>query len=236
MIVERLAWEDFIKVLDWHQGEHVSLIGPTGAGKTTLALALLPARKYTVAFGTKPVDATLEALIERGHERLRTWSDMPEQVNRWNGVSEQRFVLWPTFKKMSDAAKHQEIFREAMHAMFTDRSWCVFVDEVRYIANDLGLKQELNLYWLQGRSIGLSVIAATQRPVWVPPEMYTQATHLFFWKSNDRRDLDRIRDIAGPVDHQALIETVKGLDYFAYEVAYVNARTGDLLVTTPPKA
>lgn len=234
--IERLSWSEFEEQFVWFQGEHVSLIGPTGAGKTTLALALLPFRKYCTVFGTKPKDSTLSALLRRDWTRLYEWGDKEAAPNRWQGTPAQKLVLWPRFKSMADAAHHHEIFREALHEMFVDEGWCVFVDEVRYIAKDLGLHRELNQYWLQGRSIDLSIIAATQRPVWVPPEMYNQATHLFLWRASDRRDLSRIQDISGNVDRARVAQTVQALDFNKYEVLYVNVRTGELIITTPPKA
>lgn len=36
-----MPWPQFIQQFDWHQGEHISLIGPTGYGKTTLVKHLV---------------------------------------------------------------------------------------------------------------------------------------------------------------------------------------------------
>lgn len=74
-----------------------------------------------------------------------------------------------------------------------------------------------------------------QRPAWVPLEIYSAATHLFVWRTNDRNDLDRLRSIdsAGQGNLRAVIQR---LDWEAHEVAYFNTRTRTSLVTIPPKA
>jgi hypothetical protein len=38
---DRLSWSSFLSGFQWRQGEHVSLIGPTGTGKSTLAFGLV---------------------------------------------------------------------------------------------------------------------------------------------------------------------------------------------------
>lgn len=236
MNIERLGWAEFTDRIVWRQGEHVSLIGPTGAGKTTLAYALLPLRRFATVFGTKPSDSTLEALIRRQDwTRIHEWSERPPMIDAGSGPAPMRLALWPKFNRMSDAATHRAIFREALHEMFAERSWSMFADEVMYLSNDLGLGPELKQIWRQGRSIKLSLMAATQRPAWVPLELYSQATHLFLWRTTDRRDLERLRDISGPVDARGLMEAVSALDFWKFEVLYVNTRTGEVLITSPPK-
>src|SRR5690349_6421632 len=67
-----VSWDDFYGYFgaNWRQGEHVGLIGPTGSGKTTLAMWLLPLRKYVVVLGTKPRDKTLDELAARGYYKM----------------------------------------------------------------------------------------------------------------------------------------------------------------------
>lgn len=235
-MIERMEWDEFAAQWDWRQGEHVSLIGPTGAGKTTLGLAILPFRRYSVALGTKPKDPTLSALVRAGWSRIRRWRDRPPMPIVNGKMAPVRLILWPTFRRMADAAEHRQVFRDALHDMFAEGSWCLFADEIMYLSNDLRLDAELKLWWRQGRSIGLSLVAATQRPAWVPLELYSQASHLFLWRTTDRRDLERLRDISGPVDSRELMATVQSLDWRAFEVLYVDTKSGRLIITTPPKA
>lgn len=231
---ERLDWLTFVRRLDWRQGEHVSLVGPTGGGKTTLALALLPARRFVVALGCKPEDATLKRLTRRG-SGYKLIRDLDDRDRRY-----ERFVLWPKYERRADIVNQQRVFRECFDELFVERNWCVFADEVTYLSKRLGLEPALKDWWQQGRSIGLTLVGATQRPYHVPLEMWSQATHLFIWRLTDRRDLDRIGNISGAVDtgdirrwvQQLRIDPANGI----HECLYVNTRTGAVAITQAPSA
>jgi hypothetical protein len=228
---ERLTWDEFTGGrLVWEQGEHVSLIGPTGAGKTTLALAILPMRKYVLAFGTKPSgrDSTLMSLVKKDRWKLvTTWEAMPRVIMPGRG----RFVFWPRFKHPGDVPGQAYEIGQAMAGAFVQGGWCLLVDEAWYMTNVLGLKRMLEQLWTQGRSIGISVVAGTQRPAYVPLNMYDQATHVFFWRDNDERNLKRISGMNGLNAHtiKATVATLA-----RHEVLYVNTRTGYMAVTKAP--
>jgi hypothetical protein len=63
-----------------------------------------------------------------------------------------------------------------------------------------------------------------QRPSWVPPEAYDQASHLFIAADNDRRNVQRFREI-GSVDGDQVAYTVQRLG--RYEWCHVDARPGE---------
>lgn len=205
----------------WNQGEHVSLIGPTGTGKTTLALAILPRREYRCVIVTKPADETVADLD--GYTLLPAWKP--------NLKKSHAYMLWPNISTMQRQRAQALLIKQALESMYAEGAWCVFADEVSYLARDLHLQRQLKMLWLQGRSIGISMVAATQRPAWVPLEMYSQATHLFLWKDNDARNVRRLVEIGGTVDHRALEEALYSLDATQHEVLYVGTRTGELIIT-----
>ena len=60
--IEALDWStEFLPWFQeaWKPGQHVALIAPTGAGKTTFAAGLLGLRKYVLALDEKGGDLSL---------------------------------------------------------------------------------------------------------------------------------------------------------------------------------
>lgn len=212
-----VPWQDFLAFyFDWEQGEHVTLVGPTGGGKTTLALEILPLRDYVLAIATKQRDSVLYSLEQRGYESVEHF-DLPADVAR-------NVVLVAPLPKGADSLPRQRaVIKETLRNIYVQGGWTVYLDECRYLTGKLRLADDVELLWQQGRSSYISVVAAVQRPAFVPLAAYDQATHLFFWRDNDKRNLDRIGGL-GAHDSAAIADEVARLP--RHEILYVNTRTG----------
>lgn len=219
-----VAWEDFLGALDWRQGEHVALVGPTGQGKTTLALSLIGRRGWHVILGTKPRDDTLGGLVRRqGYVRAAGW---PPPVRA------PRVLLWPRWQTPDDTARQRAVLAQALGQMFSEGGWTILADDVQYLTSMLGLGHLLDMLWLQGRAVDLTLIAATQRPRWVPRNMWTQSTHLFLWGTRDSDDLRALGGLNG-ADTRTVRQVVAELP--RHHALYCNARTGAMCVTVAPR-
>lgn len=221
--VQRLSWADFLTSLRWRQGEHVSLIGPTGGGKTTCAKMLLPIRQYVCVLATKPKDELLTSFKRDGYTIVNDWP--PADFVK-------RAVFWPSVKRLRDNYNQADAIYHCLDTVYQSGGWCLYADEIRYLTQTLKLKQELEIMWLQGRSLGVSLVASTQRPAWVPLEMYSQATHLFLWRDTDKRNLNRLGEIGG-VDTDLVSYEVARLP--KHDMLYVNTRDGTLAITNTHK-
>lgn len=222
--VPEASWTEFFTSLDWKQGEHVTLVGHTGSGKTTLARAILPMRRYIIVLGAKPRDEVLEEMARDGYRTVRHWNERPVRQR----VGEpQRILLWPDVTR-ADKLKAQKVeFMRAFVGVYEEGNWCLYADELAYLSDHLRLDPLMKLLWEQGRSSGISFMGGTQRPAWIPLAAYSQATHLFLFRDNDARNLQRFAEIGGDVDRQAIREVVMELPRHSF--LYINTRNGTML-------
>lgn len=218
-------WVDAVDSMHWSPGEHVTLIGPTGRGKTELLIKLMNERKWRVFINTKNRDSTQAAGL-RGY---RTTSDPLEIIP--DIASAHRFA--PRQRRGMSASELKnvqgELYRRLLVRLRDQGGWTVGLDEVRYITKTLGLSDELEVLWLQGRSEGLSLIANTQRPRHVPLEAYSQASHLFIWKTNDTNDADRLTDFVPNLPYDEIESRLAAQS--KHDALYVNVNTGTVLTT-----
>lgn len=230
----RLPWDVFItRAFKPVPGEHVAIIGPTGQGKTVLQTHILPFFPFVAVFATKPVDRSMKDLIvNRGFVRLTHWK-------RLDPFDVPKRVIWPDATRLSAVVTQRKVFAHAFESIFREGGrpesnpvgWAVAIDELWYIVNKLGLEEDVKTFLLQGRSLGHSLIVATQRPSKVPLEVYDQSTHLFYFRDNDRRNLDRLSEINAR-DSALVKMIVQNLDPF--QVLYINTRTGQMIRTRTP--
>lgn len=221
----RVPWDVFTRdVLQWNPGEHFALIGPTGQGKTTMVINLLPFHPYVVVFATKPRDETMDHLVKRGYLKMERWRSLDPR-------DYPRRVLWPNATRIDSAMTQKEVFHHAFGAIYREGGWTVVIDELWFIANELKLGHDVKIYLLQARSLGISLVCATQRPAFVPLEIYDQSTHLMFWRDNDESNLKRLSGISWR--SAALVrDIVSNLD--RHQVLYINTRTGQMVRTRCP--
>lgn len=233
--IEEMDWTDFKSQFKWRQGEHVTMVGHTGAGKTELLIRLLPYRKRVVVFGTKGRDETMDQLLHEGYKQIRSWKQIPMTDK---GPIYDRLILWPDIRGIEpeDRAHLRAVFLNAMSSIYRSGGWCLAVDEISFLSDMLRLDGELKFMLQQGRSSGISVIGGTQRPAWIPLAFYQSATHLFLWRENDTTNLKRLSEISGHVNKRAIIKAVQNLKGAEHEgdvreTLYVNTRTGRIIKT-----
>ncbi len=228
-----LSWHRFIPWFSrqWQQGEHITIIGPTGSGKSYLALQLIKTRRDYLLLLTKGHDKTLDRFIEK--EEI-------EVIKQWppSGFSD-KVALWPKFTGIDSFQEQHTVFKNAINGyrtktgkhikgIYSEGSWSVLVDEVMYFREELHLETELRMLWTQGRSNDISLVAGTQRPRDVPQLMLNQWSHLFVFQTSDRYEIDRLAAIGGNISN-IIRENVPKLQrhYFLY----VNRITAEAVIS-----
>ena len=224
---------------NWRTGEHATLVGPTGSGKTHLAVTLGELTPHLIVLATKQRDPLISGLLQKGYKLVDRIGDIPMAVrSECKDVPVHRRVLyWPrqegkteTQRRRSQAAKAAE----ALTYVQRNGDWAILFDEGLWMAKNLRLEQEMESLWFQGRTMGVSVITCAQRPSHLPLLAFSQATYLFLWRVNDRRDIERLREISGNVDLATIEAIVNSLDWDSHEFLMVDTRRGVLARSIAP--
>jgi DNA polymerase III delta prime subunit len=217
--MEQVDWPQHLASWKWKQGEHVTLIGPTGCGKTTVARAILDRRQHVAVVATKPRDPVVSSLRRRGYDTIRKWPP---------SVLQSRVVFWPRIERMTDVHAQAVAIDAMLNDVYLAGSWCLYFDELRYVTETLKLKGLLELLWQQARALNVSIVAGAQRPAHIPLMAYSQATHFYLWNTGDDRDLARVADF-GRAPARMIRDELATLD--RHEVLYLDAVTGTAYVT-----
>jgi hypothetical protein len=228
--VVEMPWDLFLRDFIWTAGQHVTIIGPNGQGKTTLALHLESKRPYVVIFGSKPRDPLFDELIKRGWVRVKRWPRATQDDEH----GRRRILLWIPTGKRALVKATSETFLEALEKIMDEGAWVVDIDELMFAANPkwLALGDQFELMWQQARTLGVSLLVKAQRSSNIPLLAYDQVEHLFVFRENDYRNADRIGEMAG-LDRMEVRDVVRELERF--EVLYIGVRTGTLIRTKAPK-
>lgn len=217
-----VRFDRFLAEWQWAQGEHITIIGPTGSGKTRLARILLRRREYVVVLGIKNRDAELYGPFQAdGYQLTRTFDPEPDQ-----GHERVLFVPRTELHGKEGRAYKSKRFRQVLNDVYDAGGWCVYGDDIQYMADQLGLAPEFEELWILGRSEGVSLVASSQEPVDIPVMAYGQARHLFLFNNDDRRRADRMAELVG-LNREVARDTILRLP--KHEFLYVNKNTKTML-------
>lgn len=228
-------------IWSYKPGQHTSFLGPTGAGKTTLAYQLLrqTATKETpaVVMVMKPRDDTAERFTRSArYRKVRSW---PPPMSVWQPGKQAGYTLWPphSHDPEDDDDRHFWTFRSVLRDTYRRGGFTLFADEIAGLIAlpkpdgvRQGLAADLERLWMRGRSMGTGLWAATQRPAYVPLMMYDQAEHLFLAYDPDQRAQIRFREIGG-VDPDLVGRVVAELPKFSW--LYIRRADRTMIVVGP---
>ena len=190
---------------EWEQGQHLVLLGKTGQGKTTLAFDVLERRHEqreasVCVFVTKKRD---ETMAREGWPVIKAWPP-PYSVRK-----KRRVVLWPTYSKASSYPRDvRPVFLNAIDEIMDEGNWTIYMDEASYLVQSIGLRTSMDELFTQSRSNGITLVAGSQRPVWVSRAQVSQPTWVAAFRIGDLDDAKRAGEVIG---NRALAPTIMGL-------------------------
>lgn len=227
--VPEIAFGDFLRGLhsDWQQGQHITALGYTGGGKTTTLTQLLDPRKYVITLVTKRRDDLMPLMKRRGY---RIIDSLDKRVSH---EAHSKWVLHipPTGLTKKDNVAQAEQITDALHRIWEEQGWTLYIDEIAELADLLGLSTELRAIWKEARSSKVSLVVGTQRPSRIPLEAYSQARFMLLWRSKDRNESKRLAEMNAS-DPEMVRQVVVQLAH--HEILAVDTLTGELVRTSPP--
>lgn len=231
----RVAWPELYRYLrqNFGQGDHVAIIGPTGTGKTHLALEVAELRSYVLVVACKPQDPLIDETRARGYHVLETNKlEIPYTDGR---PLYPKVVYWPRLPSR-DAARlrrHQLLRAEkelqkplvggAIGYVRQNGHWCLVIDEGTWVCRDLNLQRDVDSALFQFRTLRASVVVLGQRPSWMGRYVLSQPNHLFLFSTAQADDRKALGEISG-VDTKLVRDLVGNLDRGRHEFLYIDTR------------
>lgn len=235
-MAERIPWTQLEPALldqwGWPQGrwspEHMAVLGPTGSGKSHFATHLLNRRvvrsgAHAIMVATKPSDSTMQRMTRRGWKIRRSWP--PE-------YGENQVIFWPLSGKPSEGVGRQQrqIVRMLDDLWKADANLVLMFDELAYLEQELKLQRLITKYWREGRSLGITLMAMTQRPRYVSRYMHSESSWAVAFRPDDEDDAVRVAEIIGG---RRLYKPLL-LDLTPHEFLIIQRRTREAYISRLP--
>lgn len=207
------------------RAEHWEVEGQSGSGKSYLiatALQQRAARWDTGEIGivTKQTDDSLPLL---------GWP----VVTDFKQIREYRQCLfWPQTRAQGEEREkyHEQQIYDLLSRLWPDpgqqANVVVYMDEIRYLESlSRRMKKMVRMWWREGRSHGLSIIAGAQRPLEMVRDMHSEARWRAVFCPADEADMERFAELLGP--HQDWEPVLRDLDQQKHEFVLKNSFTKD---------
>jgi len=208
------------------RGEHLEITGQTGSGKSYAEATILQQRAARwdtaeIVVITKQSDDSIPLL---------GW---PEIDNVKDLQKYRQVLYWPKTGAMGEAREsyHEQKIYELLSRLWQPGANVVIAfDEIGYI-EDLSyrLKKMIRMYWREGRSHGISLIAMKQRPVGVQRDQHSESRWKIVFPPADQGDMKRFAEMLG---REAIWRPVlESLNQTKHEFVIRNSVTKDAYIS-----
>lgn len=202
---------------DYAPGQHVTFIGPTQRGKTTLCLQMLavvvtPEHRVVILSGKPPRrDKVMTGAAK--DLNLRVVDEWPPPYS-WGDRKRNGYVLRPhqTMRDIDgDETELRKQFQRAMVDNYGSSKPVITVaDEAHHVQNKLKLKAEFEAPLMRGAPDN-AMWSLAQRGAYNSLFMYDSAEHIVFFYDPDERNVKRYAEMTGGVDPRFVANVVANL-------------------------
>jgi hypothetical protein len=176
---------------------------------------------WQVVTATKRRDEILDTFKPEGFVKMPSWQVHDAEVF-------SKVMLAPPLPSARKKGVQAEAIGDALTSIYQQGGWLVLLDELKHIADYLKLEAEVELLLHQGRSAGITVVSAVQRPRHVPLMAYDQADHVFMWESRDSNIRKRLGEIGGKADPDVIMHGLEQLPT-RHSFLYIHQSTGKVI-------
>ncbi len=235
--VERVGWEDGLGadfIRRWgrpgrrNDPEDVTVYGKKGSGKTAFVGHILDQRALSrgssvIVVATKKADDTI---LSYGWKVTDTYPF---------GYGEEQVIFWAKAKGISAEGRLPQR-QKVKHLM--DSLWkagsnvIIYWDELIYIERNLRLGAELETYYREARTLGITNVASMQRPSGVTRLAHSEPGWTIAFHPKDHDDRKRIAEVFG--DRARFQVVLEELDPSKHEFLIRHERTGEAYISHLP--
>lgn len=221
----------------WFPGAHWALVGPTGEGKSTVAVALLALRDYVLALDPKGGDETLAASGYRRVTGLPPRVRFPRDIQR--DLDEGRpvqLIVGGSARTDEEDLRLQALMREAISYARHAGGWTLYVDEFELLSSQRMFNQGplIERMLITARRDKSSVMTSFQAQAWVSKHATRQATFVVMFPTRDRAMIKAVAEAMGR-PWQALEAAVDLLPDYHVIIIPKKIRA-PMVITSAPKA
>jgi hypothetical protein len=215
--IDVVSRKTFLDEWDYSAGQHLTMLGPTQRGKTTLAIELLnrsisPQLKAVILAGKPPGrDKTMAGAANKLNLRIvEEWPPTPQ----WGDKKRNGYVLRPrhTMKDSEkDNANLRYQFKHAIQDTYASSKPRILVaDEAYHIQVTMKLKAQTEDILMRGAPV-VGCWSLLQRGRFVSYLVYDSPEHIFIYYDPDRTNQKRYAEIGGvdPEYVERVVATLK---------------------------
>lgn len=185
-------------ILNWKQGEHVAVAGPTGCGKSTLVKRILSIRDFVVVIAVKAHDDIVDQFEAAGYDVIDKAKDI---VIDYPLPRPDRLVLNLHARKLGKDKDQTIEIKKSLESLYQAGGYCIFADDLGRITGKLKLQEEITTLMSEGRSSYVSMVVAMTQPksasARVPSESFRQCQHTILFGYTDTTSQKMCADLAG---------------------------------------